>query len=253
MPSYSIIVPSFNQEKYISETLQKLCELKSRASEQGIGVQLILVDNCSSQGTMKIIEQFSEKIDNLIVEKDNGQYDAINKGLNVAAGDYWSWLNTDDLPDLNGFLKINEYLTKHPETDYIYGDVGYIDENSNYYKTYRSNSLSMENLVNKDPSISQPGSFFKKTFTDKIGKLSSYHFAFDYEYVLRCIKNGALITKLSENVAYFRYYKNSKSGSKNYRFLEEQWEISKLYGRRFFSLLTFMLLIRVWKRKLFNA
>ena len=93
----------------------------------------------------------------------------------------------------------------------------------------------------------------KRGFSKKIGELAPYHFAIDYEYIFRCLKNKANIKRLETNLAYFRYYSNSKSGSKNYKFLEEQMTISKLYGRQLFSKLSFMLSIRILKRKLFNA
>jgi glycosyltransferase involved in cell wall biosynthesis len=252
MASFSIIIPSFNQDKYIRETLENLALLKKQAAEKNINVQLILVDNCSSKETAIVIDDFKEDIDNLFIESDKGQYDAINKGLKVVAGDYWTWLNTDDLIDIDGFFKIVEVLNAEPDIDYIYGNVGYIDANSKFYKSYTSGNLSLKKLTQTDASISQPGSFFKTSFTTKIGELANYRFAFDYEYILRLFKHHAKVHKLEENVAYFRYYNDSKSGSKNFRFLEEQYTISKLYGRKSFSRLTFMLIIRIIKRRLFN-
>ncbi len=253
MATFSIIIPSFNQDKYIRETLENLAQLKKEAIKKGIQIQLVLVDNCSNQETATIIDDYKDIIDNLFIEKDKGQYDAINKGLRVVAGDYWTWLNTDDLIDLEGFFKIAELVEKNSSLDYVYGNVGYIDENSKFYKSYSSGTLSLDALVSADASISQPGSFIKTSFSSKIGELAAYHFAFDYEYILRCFKNNAKAEKLEINVAYFRYYNSSKSGSKNYRFLKEQMTISKLYGRKLFSKLTFMLSVRVIKRMLFNG
>ncbi|MBK7817280.1 MAG: glycosyltransferase [Sphingobacteriaceae bacterium] len=252
MTSFSIIIPSFNQDKYIRETLENVALLKKQAAQRGIMVQLILVDNCSNKETSNVIDDFKEDIDNLFVEKDNGQYDAINKGLKHVVGDYWTWLNTDDLLDIDGFFKIADVLNTNANIDYIYGNVGYIDAHSKFYKSYTSGNLSLEKLTQKDASISQPGSFFKTSFTTKIGNLAEYRFAFDYEYILRLFKHNAKIHKVEDNVAYFRYYDASKSGSKNFRFLEEQYSISKLYGRKSFSTLTFMLIIRIIKRRLFN-
>jgi glycosyltransferase involved in cell wall biosynthesis len=252
MSSFSIIIPSFNQDKFVRETLENVCLLKKKAAARNIKVQLILVDNCSNQETMTVINDFKEEIDNLIVEKDKGQYDAINKGLKLALGTYWTWLNTDDLLDVDGFFKIAEIVYKDPEIDYIYGTVGYIDEQSKFYKSYSSGELNLNRLINSDASISQPGSFFRTEFTHKIGDLAGYRFAFDYEYILRCLKHHGRVHHLNDTVAYFRYYRASKSGSKDHRFLREQKQISKEYGRSFFSTLGLMLSIRIIKRKLFN-
>lgn len=252
MTSFSIIIPSFNQDKYIRETLENVALLKKQAAQRDVKVQLILVDNCSNPETITVIDDFKQDIDNLFIEADKGQYDAINKGLKHVAGDYWTWLNTDDLLDIEGFFKIVDALSANSNIDYIYGNVGYIDANSKFYKSYTSGNLSLEKLTQTDASISQPGSFFKTSFTTTIGDLAEYRFAFDYEYILRLFKHNAKVHKLEDNVAYFRYYNDSKSGSKNFRFLEEQYTISKLYGRMGFSRLTFMLIIRIIKRRLFN-
>ncbi|WP_317897480.1 glycosyltransferase [Aurantibacillus circumpalustris] len=252
MSGYSIIVPSFNQEKFIKETLENLATLKAQAENTNVVIQIIVVDNCSSPTTLKIINDYKGIINNLIIEKDKGQYDAINKGLNLVKGEFWTWLNTDDLIDIPGFFKLAEYLEDNHNTDYIYGDVSYIDENSVFHKNSSSGILSFEKLLENDASISQPGSFFRTKFTREIGELLPFNFAFDYEYILRCLKNEAKIVKLDTVVAYFRYYKASKSGSQDYRFLKEQLKINKLYGGKFFSNLSLILRLRILKRKLFN-
>jgi glycosyltransferase involved in cell wall biosynthesis len=250
--SFSIIVPSYNQDKFIKETLENLASLKSAAGKKNIGIQIIVADNCSEKTTLDIINSYELIIDNLFIEKDSGQYDAINKGLNVVAGDYWTWLNTDDLIDIDGFFKIADYLESHKNTDYIYGDIAYIDEHSKFHKDSSTGELSFDKLISRDASISQPGSFFRTAFTNKIGKLAPYHFAFDYEYILRCLKNNAVVARLDSNVAFFRYYTTSKSGSKDYRFLKEQLVINRLYGGKSFSKLSILLHLRILKRKLFN-
>lgn len=252
MPAYSIIVPSFNQERFIGETLHNLSELKKQAVEKAVKVQVIVVDNCSNEPTSELIKQYESIIDDLLIEKDKGQYDAINKGLKLVKGDYWTWLNTDDLLDPNGFFAIASYLETHPQTDYIYGSVAYIDEHSKFSKNSSTDTLSFNQLLHKDASISQPGSFFRTKFTEMLGELSSFHFAFDYEYLLRCLKHKAQVKQLDENVAFFRYYRTSKSGSQDYRFLQEQLAINKMYGGRFFSKLSILLRMRILKRKLFN-
>lgn len=245
-------MPSFNQDKFIRETLENISQLKVAARGKNISVQIIVVDNCSNAPTLNIIEAYKTTIDDLLIEPDKGQYDAINKGLKLVKGDYWTWLNTDDLIDKEGFFKLVDYVQQHPETDYIYGNVAYIDEDSKFHKDSSTPFLSLTHLLNKNASISQPGSFFKTSFTKGIGELASYQFAFDYEYILRCLKHKAKVSKLNCTVALFRYYSTSKSGSKDFRFLEEQLLINKHYGGRLFSKLRMLLQIRILKRRLFN-
>lgn len=218
----------------------------------GIGIQVIVVDNCSDPATLSVIQSYKPHIDVLLIEKDKGQYDAINKGLKLITGEYWTWLNTDDLIDIDGFRKLAEVLKDRPQIDYIYGNVSYIDEHSQFHKTSSSGDLELNKLTRDDASISQPGSFFRTAFTQKVGELAPFHFAFDYEYVLRCLKNNATVHHLDTNVAFFRYYSASKSGSQDFRFLKEQLAITKIYGGTFLSKLGLLLRLRILKRKLLN-
>jgi glycosyltransferase involved in cell wall biosynthesis len=251
--TYSIIVPSFNQDRFIDETLGNLKDLKEEAAKKNIGIEVLVIDNCSAEPTSSIINKYKSMIDVLLVEKDKGQYDAINKGLKRISGDYWTWLNTDDLIEIAGFLKLAEKLAGNKNIDYIYGDIIYIDEHSKIIKNSTSGELSLNQLLHKDASISQPGSFFKTSFTKGVGELAPYQFAFDYEYVLKCLKNKAVTFRINTNVARFRYYATSKSGSQDHRFLEEQLQINKKNGGTLFSKLGLMLRLRILKRRVFNA
>lgn len=247
----SVIIPSYNQIKFIEATLQNVVSLKQLCKEKDVELEVIVFDNCSIPEVQAIFEKYNHAFDLLKVESDKGQYDAINKGLRHVTGKYWTWLNTDDLIDLNGFSKILDYLKSH-QPDYIYGDIETIDENGKSIAKGSSGHITLTSLTSQDASISQPGSFFRTEFTKKIGALSPYRFAFDYEYILRILKNKGLVVKIDAIVAQFRYYQESKSGSQDARFLMEQLEIAKLYGGNSFSKLGLMLRLRILKRKLMN-
>ena len=248
---FSIVIPSFNQHLYIEETILNLIHLKEISAKTGNEIQLILVDNNSVEPTKSIIQKYKNNFDHLIIEADLGQYDAINKGLKLVNGSYWSWLNTDDLIDENGFLKLVGILKANPETDYIYGGVNYIDEQSKHIKTFAAFPLNLKTLVTKSPAVFQPGSFFKTSFTLKIKDMKPYRCCFDYEYVLRCYKNNAVVYHCNFSVSNFRYYKQSKTGSITPVFIKEQLVISKIYGRKWYHFLTWFSYIRLLKHFLF--
>ena len=248
---FSIIVPSFNQELFIGETLRNLCQLKDIVKEKGITVEILLFDSESNNKVANIIEEYRSKIDSVEIKKDLGQYDAINKGILKCTGDYWTWLNTDDLLDIDGFFKIVDVLTANSSIDYIYGGVTYINEKGETLKTVDTWKLSLDQLVTEEPAIFQPGSFFKKSFTDKIGLLKSYQCCFDYEFILRCIKNNAIVYQCDFSVSQFRYYKTSKTGSITPIFIKEQLLISHDYGRKWHHYLTLFSKLRLLKHLLF--
>jgi glycosyltransferase involved in cell wall biosynthesis len=247
----SVIIPSYNQIKFIEATMKNIVVIKNLCKEHNTELEVIVCDNCSIPEVQAVFEIYKDAIDVLKVESDKGQYDAINKGLNYVTGEYWTWLNTDDLLEPKGFLEILNYL-KTNTVDYIYGDIETIDENGKSIEIGTSGKITLESLTTRDASISQPGSFFRTEFTKKIGLLSNYRFAFDYEYILRILKNKGLVIKLNTVVAQFRYYQESKSGSQDARFLMEQLEIAKLYGSTALSKLSLILRLRILKRKIVN-
>lgn len=248
---FSVIVPSYNQENYIEQTLSNLVALKERCRQNSIDLEILLFDSESNENVQSVINLYKNQLDHVEIKKDLGQYDAINKGIVKCTGDYWTWLNTDDLLDEDGFFEIEAILKKDPSIDYIYGGVTYINENNDKIKTVLPWKISREQLVSREPAIFQPGSWFKKSFTNKIGLLKPYSCCFDYEYVLRLLKNNSIIHYCSFPVSKFRYYAFSKTGSNTVQFIKEQLVISKMYGRKWYHYLTFFAQLRLLKHFLF--
>lgn len=248
---FSIIIPSFNQHDYIEATFKNLKMLKEQGQKRGISFQYILVDNNSVEPTKTLIQDYHVIFDIIKIEPDKGQYDAINKGLTLVKGDYWTWLNTDDLIDTEGFFRIADILKQNTNIDYIYGAIDYINETGQLIKHFPSYPIKYERLVARDPSVSQPGSFFRTAFTNKIGFLEPLRCCFDYEYILRCLKNGAVFHQCNFVAAHFRYYNLSKTGSITPIFIREQLQISRKYGRKWFHFLTGFSYLRLLKHQLF--
>ena len=246
---FSIIIPSYDQDKFITETFENLVQLKGKARQRNIDIEILLFDNVSGNATQRIITSNKALFDYIEIAKDEGQFDAINNGIKKVTGDYWTWLNTDDLIDIDGFLKIAGILANNSEIDYIYGGIQLIDEAGKFMQLAQARKLDINTLVNQIPGIYQPGSFFKKKFTDKIGLLACYECCFDYEFVLRIIKNNGKLFECDFPVAKFRMHAQSKTKSRTLKFVKEQLIISKLYGRRFFSRLTFVSYLRYIKHQ----
>ncbi len=248
---FSIIIPSFNQHVYIEETLKNALRIKEDATNKGISVEILLFDSASNTQVQDVIRKYETHLDVVEVKKDNGQFDAINKGIQQCTGDYWTWLNTDDTLDVDGFFKMVSVLKQNPQIDYIYGGIDYIDQHSQYMRSFNSYKISKNLLMKRTPGIFQQGSFFRKKFTDTIGILKNYNCCFDYEYVLRCLENNAIIFACDFKVANFRQHSISKTGSLTPMFIKEQLVISKLYGRQPWHFLTWFSYLRLLKHKLF--
>ena len=86
----SVITVVYNGEKYIEDAI------KSVLSEKNDYIEYIIIDGASEDATLNIIEKYKNNIDVVISEPDEGIYDAMNKGIGVASGDYVVFLNSDD-------------------------------------------------------------------------------------------------------------------------------------------------------------
>jgi len=86
----SIITPVFNGSKYIEITINSVL------SQTYQNIEYIIVDGGSTDGTKELIEKYRNRIDKIIYQNDNSMYEAIETGFNLASGEYFHWLNSDD-------------------------------------------------------------------------------------------------------------------------------------------------------------
>lgn len=122
MNSITVITVTYNAEKTISDCIKSVIT-QNKLTEH------IIIDGQSSDGTIDIIEQYSDKIFLTISEPDNGIYDAMNKGLRLATGDIIGILNADDYYASNEVLSKITKAFDDPTIDACYGDLVYIDAN----------------------------------------------------------------------------------------------------------------------------
>jgi putative colanic acid biosynthesis glycosyltransferase len=100
LPSISVIIPSFNQLEGLQKTIKAFSSLRRR------GIELIVVDGASTDGSSAWIHSNSSDIDHILIEPDTGIYDAMNKGLKFTKGDWVWFMGTGDLPVIEGVEEI---------------------------------------------------------------------------------------------------------------------------------------------------
>jgi len=138
----SIVTPAFNSVDTIEDCI------RSVAGQTYPNIQHIIIDGRSTDGTLDIIEKYSNLIAQVISEPDNGIYDALNKGIEMANGDVIGILHSDDLYADNSVIEtVVNYLLQN-EVDSFYGDLVYVGRND----------------VNKIVRYWKAGEFEKKKF-----------------------------------------------------------------------------------------
>jgi len=116
----SVITVVFNSVNLIENTI------KSIVNQSYLLKEVVVVDGGSTDGTKEIIERYRDKIDQYISEPDKGLYDAMNKGLNLATGNYVIFINSGDLLKENILSRIFEQ--HDPSVDVFYGETDLINE-----------------------------------------------------------------------------------------------------------------------------
>ena len=121
----SIITVCFNSESTIKETIESVL------SQDYSNIEYIIVDGGSIDKTVDIIKSYGNKISKWVSEKDEGLYDAMNKGLKMAQGDVVGLINSDDVYIDNGVISKVLQLLKEKKSDCIYADLVYVDKKNN--------------------------------------------------------------------------------------------------------------------------
>jgi glycosyltransferase involved in cell wall biosynthesis len=175
--SVSIVTPSYNQGQFIRETLDSV---RTQTYDQ---CEHIVVDGGSDNGTREILKECDESID-WISEPDEGQSDAINKGIDMASGDIIGWLNSDDVYfDTEVLSRVVKYFEQY-DADVIYGDIALINADSEVLKFHRVPSFDYQKLL-RYCFIEQPAVFFRDEVLAEERLDTDLEYVMDYEFWLR--------------------------------------------------------------------
>ena len=188
----SLITVSYNSEDTIEETIQSII------SQKGIELEYIVVDGASTDKTLEIIEKYKGQIDILLSEKDNGIYDAMNKGVQLASGELIGILNSDDVFAHDEVLLNVTKSFVDSSIDAVYGDLVYVDrfDLEKIKRKWIADNYKKGAFLNgwMPP---HPTFYVKKLVYEKYGLFNlDFISAADYEIMLR------FIHKFNINVAY---------------------------------------------------
>jgi glycosyltransferase involved in cell wall biosynthesis len=188
-PLLSIVTVVYNGERYITDTLESVVSQKHPLIEH------IVIDGGSTDNTVAICSEYSSSIDIMISEPDNGIYDAMNKGLHIASGEYVSYLNADDylVPDI--LAKIFKAISE-TSPDYLYCNLDYIDDAHTVKRRWVSGKYDSKNL--KSLWIPpHPSSFIRTQLLRDLGGFNvKYKLAADYDLMLRAILSANTVEYL---------------------------------------------------------
>lgn len=176
----------------------------------------IVVDGKSTDGTVKILKDFSSQIDVLISEPDRGIYHAMNKGIELASGDYVLFLNGGDEFYSENVLSV---VVPQLDSDIVYGNLLMRDQSCEHIKNYPS-ALSNGYFLKK--MLPHQATFYKRKLFDQVGSYDeSYQIAGDYEFNAR-IFHSLKPSYKHLNLIIAIFYTDGVSSSKHHRTVRKQ-------------------------------
>lgn len=214
-PLVSIITPSYNQGKYIRQTIESVL------TQDYENLEYIIIDGGSTDDTLDIIRDYEGKL-TYVSERDNGQSDAINKGFKMARGDIVAWLNSDDVYEPGCVSRAVAEFENNEKLGLVYGDGYIIDEAGTKIKVFEyTQEFDYWKLVNFWDYIMQPATFFKRKTLQEAGYLDvNLQYCMDWDL---WIKLAAIseVKYISELLACSREYSETKTSTGGEKRLKE--------------------------------
>jgi len=206
LPRISIVVPSFNQGRFIGATLQSI------AYQRYPNLELIVVDGGSKDNTLSVIKQYEAHLAWWVSEPDSGQTAAINKGFMRSSGEIMAWINSDDLVAPGAFHQVADYFVKHPETQAVYGDRILINEDGLEIGRWILPHHSSRVLQWAD-FVPQETLYWTRNAWNLIGGRldETFRFAMDWDFLLRLSAKQIALHHLPLFLGLFRIHDQQKT------------------------------------------
>jgi glycosyltransferase involved in cell wall biosynthesis len=250
-PLVSIVTPSYNQARFLSDTLESVF------NQTYSNIEYIVIDGGSSDGSVALLETYSDRFAYWVSEPDKGQTDAINKGFSMAKGEILAWLNSDDTYQPEAVASAVALMQQNPGYGLVYGEANFIDEHGQVIGRFPAAQTNYERLRRGYVHIPQQAAFWRADLWRKVGPLDDrLYFAMDYDLWLR-LANISQVKHFSGQVwANFRLHGDSKTIAEDDRCWAEMVQIHKRDGGRRLSVLTIKYYIRkllaplvTWRRR----
>lgn len=219
-PKISIVTPSFNQGKFIEQTILSVLD------QEYPNLEYIIIDGGSTDETLSVIRKYESRLAYWVSEPDLGQADAINKGFEKATGEIFNWINSDDYYEPGSFQKIARAFSKDPAIDVVCGKEWGFDDAGKVDRVLHPGSIIDKDVFEtiRIGIIDQPCTFFRRE------KIRAYFplctgFRYVMDRQLWCcylLEHGQQnIIKTEDIYTHFRLHPGSKSVSEGTSFEEE--------------------------------
>ncbi|TWI99885.1 glycosyltransferase involved in cell wall biosynthesis [Mucilaginibacter frigoritolerans] len=218
-PTLSVVTVVYNNALHIERTMLSVI------NQTYANIEYIIIDGLSTDGTLDIINRYKSGISKLISEKDAGIYDAMNKGLAIATGDYVIFMNSGDEfyePDT-----VERVFAAVPDADIYYGETEMINDagESLGQRRHKAPAQFTWRGFKYGMSISHQAIYIRRLLTEPYD--SQYQLSADIDWIIRAAKKAKKVVNVNRYVA--RYMVGGMSKAKHRQSLQERFDIMKRY------------------------
>lgn len=200
LPRITVVTPSFNQRDYLESTI------RSVLAQDYPNLEYIVIDGGSTDGSVEVIRHYADRLAYWVSERDRGQVDALTKGLARASGEWFNWINSDDLLAPGALWAVARQAA---DADVIAGaTVEILDGRA--VRRVANADFGIESLLLRDV-WHQPSIWLRRDRVARLGLGEDLNYRFDYRLMLRYLAESPRIAHTVDTLAYFRLHAASKS------------------------------------------
>lgn len=184
-PKFSIITVTYNAERVLEDTIQSIMTQSYK------NLEYIVVDGGSTDGTLALIEKYREHITTVISEPDHGLYDAMNKGIRLATGDYLCFLNAgDELHEDDTLLRMVHSINGTHLPDVLYGETAIVDSEGHFLRMRRLSAPEVLTWKSFQQGmlVCHQAFFPRRTLVEPYDL--HYRFSADFDWCIRILKKA---------------------------------------------------------------
>jgi glycosyltransferase involved in cell wall biosynthesis len=171
-PKITVVTPNFNQGRFIETTIQSVL------SQQYPNIEYIIIDGGSTDNSVDIIRKYESSLAYWCSERDNGQYEAVQKGFSRASGEIMTYINSDDVLTTGSLFTIAQIFNEYPQIKWLGGVSNHIDENNRSVSIGRLQKWNRYRYLNNDYQfIQQEGVFWRSSLWSEAGGYLSNDFS----------------------------------------------------------------------------
>lgn len=205
-PLFTIVIANYNHGKFISEAI------KSVKNQSCDDFELIIVDGGSTDKSVEIIKKHEKSLAWWVSEKDKGQSDAFNKGFNKAKGDFFFWLNADDILLPNSLEFAKKAIERNPNVKWFAANTVFFNKRGEIIKCSVGPKWNSILLKNNSIYVYGPTSIFHRSLFEKANGFDvNLFFTMDGDLWYKFYNQGEKFIRINKFFWGFRVHDESKT------------------------------------------